>query len=68
MDAPDIVGNLRIDQAWGSAQVMAVAHEVNGGYYSGPELPASPADSRTAATPATSGAGRWAPASRSTCR
>ena len=26
---PDIVGNLRIDQAWGSAQVMAAAHQVN---------------------------------------
>jgi Porin subfamily len=28
---PDIVGNLRIDQAWGSAQVMAAAHQVNFG-------------------------------------
>ncbi len=27
---PDIVGNLRIDQAWGSAQVMAAAHQVRG--------------------------------------
>ena len=26
---PDIVGNLRIDQAWGSAQVMAAVHQVN---------------------------------------
>ena len=31
--APDIVGNLRVDQAWGSAQVMAAAHRVNGQYY-----------------------------------
>ena len=31
--APDIVGNLRVDQAWGSAQVMAVAHNDNAGYY-----------------------------------
>ena len=30
--APDIVANLRVDGAWGSAQVMAVAHEVSGGY------------------------------------
>jgi Porin subfamily len=30
---PDIVGNLRVDQAWGSAQVMAVAHNDNAGYY-----------------------------------
>ncbi len=26
---PDIVGNLRIDQAWGSAQIMAAVHQVN---------------------------------------
>jgi hypothetical protein len=30
---PDIVGNIRIDQAWGSAQVSAAAHNVSGGYY-----------------------------------
>jgi hypothetical protein len=29
IQSPDIVGNIRIDQTWGSAQVMAVAHEVN---------------------------------------
>ena len=28
---PDIVGNLRIDQAWGSAQIMGAAHQVNYG-------------------------------------
>ena len=27
---PDFVGNLRIDQAWGSAQVMAAVHQVRG--------------------------------------
>lgn len=27
---PDIVGNLRVDQGWGSAQVMAAYHEVRG--------------------------------------
>jgi hypothetical protein len=27
---PDIVGNLRVDQAWGSAQVMGEAHQVRG--------------------------------------
>jgi hypothetical protein len=26
--APDVVGNLRIDQSWGSAQLSAAAHEV----------------------------------------
>ncbi|HEY7231281.1 MAG TPA: porin [Pseudolabrys sp.] len=31
--APDIVGNLRVDQAWGSAQIMAAAHQVNPLYY-----------------------------------
>ncbi|MEA2982442.1 MAG: hypothetical protein QOF09_4265, partial [Alphaproteobacteria bacterium] len=30
---PDIVANLRIDQAWGSAQVMGAVHQVGGGYY-----------------------------------
>ena len=30
---PDIVGNLRVDQAWGSAQVMGALHEVNAAYY-----------------------------------
>ena len=27
--APDIVGNLRVDQAWGSAQIMGALHQVN---------------------------------------
>ncbi|CAN5391023.1 porin [soil metagenome] len=30
---PDIVGNLRLDQAWGSAFVAAAGHEVHGNYY-----------------------------------
>jgi hypothetical protein len=30
---PDIIGNLRLDQAWGSAQIMGALHEVNGSYY-----------------------------------
>jgi Porin subfamily len=30
--APDIVGNIRIDQAWGLFQVSAAAHEVNASY------------------------------------
>ena len=28
--APDIVGNIRVDQAWGLFQLSAAAHEVNG--------------------------------------
>jgi Porin subfamily len=31
--APDVVGNLRVDQAWGSAQVMGAWHQVNALYY-----------------------------------
>ena len=30
---PDVVGNLRVDQAWGSAQIMGAIHQVNGLYY-----------------------------------
>jgi hypothetical protein len=31
---PDIIGNLRVDQAWGSAQVMGAYHDVNPSYFS----------------------------------
>jgi hypothetical protein len=34
MQSPDVVGNLRVDQAWGGAQVMGALHEVNPTYYS----------------------------------
>lgn len=30
---PDIVGHLRLDQAWGTLHVAAAAHEVHGTYY-----------------------------------
>src|SRR5262249_3322771 len=30
---PDIVQNWRIDQAWGSAQIMGAVHDVSAGYY-----------------------------------
>jgi porin-like protein len=30
---PDVVGNLRVDQAWGSAQIMAALHGVGATYY-----------------------------------
>ncbi|WP_027584347.1 porin [Bradyrhizobium sp. Ai1a-2] len=30
--APDVVGNIRIDQAWGLFQLSAAAHEVNASY------------------------------------
>jgi hypothetical protein len=43
-NSPDIVGNLRVDQAWGSAQVMAAAHQVNALYYGTPENTGHPDD------------------------
>jgi hypothetical protein len=33
--APDVVGALRIEQAWGYAQVSAALHDASGGYYGG---------------------------------
>ncbi|MGA7786974.1 MAG: porin [Xanthobacteraceae bacterium] len=30
---PDIVGNLRLDQTWGSVQIMGAYHDVNPNYY-----------------------------------
>jgi hypothetical protein len=30
---PDIVANLRVDQSWGSAQIMGSLHQVGGRYY-----------------------------------
>jgi hypothetical protein len=30
---PDIVGSLRVDQAWGSAQISAAAHQIRGNWY-----------------------------------
>ena len=30
--APDIVGNIRVDQAWGLFQISAAAHQLNGSY------------------------------------
>jgi len=36
---PDIAGNIRIDQAWGSAQLSAAFHNLSGGYYSTGNVP-----------------------------
>jgi porin-like protein len=30
---PDITGNIRVDQAWGSAQISGALHQVNAAYY-----------------------------------
>jgi hypothetical protein len=46
--APDIVANLRVDQAWGGAQIMGAAHEVNANYYANAAGPPPP----TTLTPA----------------
>ena len=32
MHSPDIVGNIRVDQAWGLFQISAAAHEVDASY------------------------------------
>lgn len=32
---PDVVGNIRVDQAWGSIQLMGALHDASGGYYGG---------------------------------
>jgi hypothetical protein len=32
---PDIVANIRVDQAWGSAQIMGALHQVNATHYGG---------------------------------
>jgi Porin subfamily len=34
LDQPDLAANIRVDQAWGSAQIMAALHNASGGYYS----------------------------------
>jgi hypothetical protein len=42
--APDVVGNIRVDQTWGSAQVMAAAHNVNAPYNSTTPASGGPSD------------------------
>ena len=49
MQTGDIVANLRVDQAWGGAQVMGALHEVNASYYS--------AANALQSAPSTTGAG-----------
>jgi hypothetical protein len=41
---PDLVGNLRVDQAWGSAQVMGALHNVATTYYGTTEATGHPSD------------------------
>ncbi len=32
-DVPDFISKLRVDQAWGAAQIMSALHEINASYY-----------------------------------
>ncbi|MGY4289550.1 hypothetical protein ACVWXO_008816 [Bradyrhizobium sp. LM2.7] len=41
---PDIVGQVRVDQAWGLAQISAVAHELHSAYYGTTEPSFHPSD------------------------
>jgi hypothetical protein len=46
--APDVVGNVRVDQAWGSAQIMAAYHQVRGVSTLAPAVGATPVESSKA--------------------
>jgi hypothetical protein len=41
---PDIVGNLRLDQSWGTWIVAAAAHDMSGGYWGATEAAGHPSD------------------------
>ncbi|QOZ52815.1 porin [Bradyrhizobium sp. CCBAU 53338] len=42
--SPDIVGALRVDQAWGLGQISVAAHELHAGYYGTTEPTGHPSD------------------------
>ncbi|QQO22258.1 porin [Bradyrhizobium diazoefficiens] len=42
--APDIVGQVRVDQAWGLFQLSAVAHDIHSAYYGTTEVTGHPDD------------------------
>ncbi|MCP3470365.1 porin [Bradyrhizobium sp. CCGUVB1N3] len=42
--SPDIVGNVRVDQAWGLAQISVAAHDIHSAYYGTTEVSGHPAD------------------------
>jgi len=44
MQVPDVVANLRVDQTWGSAQVMGAVHQVNPTYYAAAAASGHPSD------------------------
>jgi hypothetical protein len=41
---PDIIGVLKVDQAWGMFQLSAVGHNIHAGYYGGSEATGHPSD------------------------
>jgi hypothetical protein len=43
-DYPDLVANLRVDQTWGSAQIMGALHNVAATYYGATEITGHPND------------------------
>ena len=42
--APDLIGVLKVDQAWGMFQLSAVAHNLHAAYYGGTEVTGHPSD------------------------
>ena len=42
--SPDIIGQVRVDQAWGLFQLAAVAHDIHAGYYGATEVTGHPDD------------------------
>ncbi|MET4800475.1 porin [Bradyrhizobium sp. LB11.1] len=42
--SPDIIGAVRVDQAWGLAQLSVVAHDLHAGYYGATEVSGHPED------------------------
>src|SRR5258708_4812110 len=52
---PDIVQNWRVDQAWGSAQLMVAAHDVSAGYYAANNITAGTLAGLGTCTGATAG-------------
>jgi len=48
---PDIVNNWRVDQAWGSAQLMVAAHDVSAGYYAASGAPVGGIAGATCSSP-----------------
>ncbi|MBR1085919.1 porin [Bradyrhizobium manausense] len=42
--SPDIIGAVRVDQAWGLAQLSVVGHDIHSGYYGATEPSGHPSD------------------------